>query len=149
MRDIKSSLNILFFCAFVVTFFFYKFVCDDKKVFNIFLNKTEPKTCGRYPETKDIFTDNSIWQVLQHPKGFVKILNAYIDTRPDKGVNSTVVRLNVNSVKLKENEDMLYCQFWFEGKAEALVVKATEILLMWSNLNRTKMFVKITRHFSF
>lgn len=97
--------------------------------------KNETKTCGRFPQEEDVTVDNLIWQVLQLPKGFVKILNAYLDTRQNK----TVVRINVNSVILSKF-DVFYCQFWFDddlnketGKSNPTVVKATEVLLMWGD----------------
>lgn len=146
MQAIKNNLRILVLLIFFMAFVSFQLVYNDKTVsdLKIFKNKTELEKCGRFPEEKDIFTDNSIWQVMQHPKGFVKILNAYLDTRPDKRRNSTVVRLNVISVMLNDTEeDVVYCQFWFDGKAEAAVVKATEIWLMWRNLNKFSNFNKI------
>jgi hypothetical protein len=88
-------------------------------------NKTE--ACGRFPREEDITVDNEIWQVLETSKGFVKLLNAYLDERQNK----SVVRINVNSMKLNES-DVFYCQFWFNDSSKPTVVETSEVLLMWS-----------------
>lgn len=87
------------------------------------------KNCGRFPEKEHITVDNTIWQLMELPKGFVRILNAYLDTRQ----NNSVVRLNVHSVHLNES-DVFYCQFWFDDVTEPTVVQATEVLGMWSKV---------------
>ena len=69
--------------------------------------------------------DNVIWQVMWHPKGDVKILNAYLDLRQNK----SVVRINVSSVPLN-NSDVVYCQFWYNDRHEPTVVRAVDILQM-------------------
>jgi hypothetical protein len=105
------------------------FMSDCTKKQATFLNRNEFTICGRFPQEEHITVDNTIWQVLEISKGFVKILNAYLDTRQNK----TVVRINVNSVNLTES-DIFYCQFWYDGSSNPIIVRATETLLMWGEL---------------
>lgn len=83
------------------------------------------KKCGRFPKEEHITIDNVIWQVMETSNGFVKLLNAYLDTRQ----NRTVVRVNVNSVTI--NESMIFCQFWFDENPAPYVVQASEVFSMW------------------
>lgn len=129
MKNKIKFLILVLFSAFFSTYILFCYVNDEQAVllpkFSFVFNRTE--TCGRYPKEEDLLIDNTIWQVLDYQKGFVKILNAYLDTRPDRGVNSTVIRLNVISKMLNES-DIFYCQFWFDGKPDPTVVNATEVL---------------------
>lgn len=79
------------------------------------------KVADDSPTEEHITIDNEIWQVLETPNGFVKLLNAYLDTRQ----NRTVVRVNVNSVPI--NASMILCQFWFDEKSAPLIVQPSEI----------------------
>lgn len=84
--------------------------------------------CGVYRRDEDIFTDNLIWQVLEIPRGFVRLLNAYLDGRNNK----TIVRINASGIRLDFDKDKIFCQFWSENStAEPYVVQASEYLLMW------------------
>ena len=108
------------------------FITDDVKNhgINIELNRQElnsAKLCGKFPEEREIFVDNLIWQVMQTPRGFVKILNAYLDMR----FNRSLVRVNVMSYELNITSDPIYCQFWFDNGSGPFVVKANEFVLMW------------------
>ena len=87
------------------------------------------KKCGRFPHEKDIFIDNMIWQVMEHPKGFVKIYNAYLDRR----FNKTIVKVNVNGPLLSIKLDKIYCQFWLDADTvEPIIVRAVDFqLMMW------------------
>lgn len=84
------------------------------------------ESCGRLPTEEHITVDNLIWQILELPKGFMNILNAYLDLRQ----NQSTVRVNAISVLLNES-DVFHCQFWFDNKRLPSVVKAREVLLMW------------------
>ena len=90
-----------------------------------FYSSVDTTSCGRFPSEGDIMVDNVIWQVMGHPKGDVKILNAYLDLRQNK----SVVRINVSSVPLN-NSDVVYCQFWYNDRHEPTVVRAVDILQM-------------------
>jgi hypothetical protein len=132
MKDFKKVFVLLLCSVFITSIVLINLVSFNRmggfsslKI----LNEQTP-SCGRLPAETDIFIDNTVWQVLQLPKGFVKILNAYLDTRPNQGVNKTVVRLNVNSVMLNKS-DIFFCQFWYDGKSEPTVVNATDVLLQW------------------
>jgi hypothetical protein len=112
---------------------------DDRKVLitlKTLLNKTKSEECVRYPEEKDILTDNTYWQVLQHPSGIVKILNAYVDTRPFNGWNSTVVRISVLISSATRIDYLYYCQFWYDENSKPTVVKASEVDIMWGNYRK-------------
>ena len=84
--------------------------------------------------------DNVIWQVMEHPKGYVKILNAYLDQRQRK----SVVRINVSSIPLN-NSDVVYCQFWHDNAHEPTVVRAVDILQMRrENIDRFERCLKVS-----
>lgn len=83
--------------------------------------------CGHYPSEKDILIDNVVWQILEMPKGFVKLLNAYLDMRR----NQSIVRVNANGIHLNITTDTIYCQFWFEGDKRPKVVKSSEYFMMY------------------
>lgn len=92
-------------------------------------NKSPATTCGKFPEKKNIFVDNIIWQVLQTSFGFVYILNAYIDTR----FNKTLVKLNVNAPLLDIKTHKFFCQFWFDDDtSQLLVVEATDYQVIYT-----------------
>lgn len=95
----------------------------NQKIFN----ESPDAPCGRYPTEEDILIDNIVWQNLEMKKGFLKLLNAYLDERK----NETIVRINASGKPLNISADMIYCQFWFGEKSRPLVVKATEFLIMW------------------
>lgn len=91
------------------------------------------KSCFRIPQESEIFIDNLIWQVLETRLGFLKLYNAYLDTR----WNETVVRVNSNGPKMNITEDQLYCQFFFDDETSPSVVKASEYLILWSKGKKT------------
>jgi hypothetical protein len=121
-----ASLVYSFFVTLICMLFYFNLVPSiDKKL------RRQFNTCGRYPTEKDITVDNLYWQILSHSKGLVNILNAYLDLRQNK----SVVRINVISHFIN-NSDTFYCQFWFNGTNTPLVVKATDVLQMWSEFVR-------------
>jgi hypothetical protein len=81
----------------VVWLTFYTFQPFGGKRLN-YVRKSEV-TCGRWPQEQDITIDNIIWQVLSIPKGFYKLMNAYLDTRENK----TIVRVSLIGDFLKQN----------------------------------------------
>ena len=91
-----------------------------------FKNSKDLKSCGRYPSSEHVTVDNLYWQVLEHSRGFLRLMNAYLDLRQNK----SVVRINANSKKLNATH-IFHCQFWNDDKSLSTVVKATEVLLMW------------------
>lgn len=95
--------------------------------YNAEQSQVSRKNCSRYPRDEDIFTDNLIWQVFELPRGFIRLLNAYLDDRN----NHTIVRINASGMKLDLKKDKIFCQFWFENTEEPYVVQASEYLLMW------------------
>jgi hypothetical protein len=127
MINRKIVCFLVVYCALFVVFLAVSLESDN--FFRPFVRKSQNGTCGRYPSDEDVTIDNLYWQVLEVQKGFINILNAYLDTRENK----SVVRINVNSVPL-EKSDEFYCQFWSDDTSSAGTVKATEVLLMWGEI---------------
>jgi hypothetical protein len=102
-----------------------------------FVSKNEV-TCGRWPQDQDITIDNVIWQVLSIPKGFYKLMNAYLDARQ----NQTIVRVSVIGDRLNIETDVIYCQFWFDDVSEAqpIVVEASQFVMIWPDSKFKKKF---------
>ena len=129
MIKIKSILEPKVIC--IITVVFIVFLNYRRNVMYISnyekLLALEREDCGRYPTEKHVTLNSFVWQVLAIPKGVVNILNAYLDLRQNK----SVVRINVNSVMLNEL-DAFHCQFWFENSSKPTIIKATEVLLIWS-----------------
>jgi hypothetical protein len=102
----------------------------------------EDKICGRFPTEAQITVDNLFWQILELPKGFVNILNAYVDLRQNK----SVVRVNVISFELNVNvTDVIHCQMWFGEEKSPKVVRAREVLLIWSEFGKREDEFEIQR----
>lgn len=119
----EAFKRILVLVVAVSIFYIYIFNPKNEKIKQI---------CGRFPEEKHIMTDNVVWQVLEIPKkGFVKILNAYLDQRQNK----TVVRINVNSPPLENQKDIFYCQFWFVNNSQPYIVRTSNIRTLWFDNN--------------
>lgn len=136
------ALSILF--SFVITFSWILYF--DASTFQneiLQIKKSTTKACGRFPTEEHITIDNEIWQLMQLPKGFVRILNAYLDTRQ----NESVVRLNVNSVQINIS-DNFFCQFWFNDVIEPTVVAATEVLSMWGKVKLFMFLLGNLDHYS-
>jgi hypothetical protein len=86
-------------------------------------------TCGRLPQEEHITIDSVIWQVLAIPKGFYKLMNAYLDVRE----HVMIVRVSVIGDVLDIATDAIFCQFWFDELPETqpIVVRATQFVMMW------------------
>lgn len=121
-KNLRTFFIFIIFCAFLVLLLTLVIVENNKSYLQI-----KKKSCGRFPTEKEILVENLVWQVLETSKGFIKILNAYLDQRQLK----TVVRINVNGIGLNISTDEIYCQFWQNDHSEPYVVKATEFILMW------------------
>ena len=79
---------------------------------------------AQVPKNEQIFTDNVIWQVLATKKGFVKLLNAYLDTR----WNQTVVRILANGPKFTKRHVLIFCQLWYHDKVIVVSAKPIEYI---------------------
>ena len=133
MKNIRTILFLKLYCI-VITIFCMNLLIKTSKIANekqpLNANNLEQvNICGRFPTSEHVTVDNLYWQVLEHSRGFLKLMNAYLDQRQSK----SVVRINVNSVVIKET-DTFHCQFWFDDKSPPMIVKATEVLLMWGEL---------------
>lgn len=108
LKTAKTSLLILVIITSV--FVFYK--NSELKNENVY------KVCGRYPEQKDIFVDNIIWQVLETSSGFFYLLNAFLDTRFERK------QVRVLAI-LPTKRPTVFCQFWYDDDtSKPEVVKA-------------------------
>lgn len=126
MKLRKFLKLILFILAFHASY--YLVVLHKPNGNELTPNKlTNITLCGRYPSKDDIAIDNKIWQILEMPKGSLKLLNAYLDTRH----NERIVRVNANGVKLDIKKDKIFCQFWFDESSDPIVIKSSEYLLLW------------------
>jgi hypothetical protein len=125
MKKCQLLVRLCVFSVATTFFFIFKVNIRHDKL-NLLTSST---ICGRFPREEDITIDNTIWQVLEIPRGDVKLMNAYLDDRQ----NQTFVRINVNSVSLNLSRDDIYCQFWFDDKTQPTVVKASDYTLMWFN----------------
>ena len=126
MKQSKRFQLIVSIIILIVIFNFFKVFLIEKVDVKPLLN-----SCGKFPEGKDITIDNLIWQVYEHPKGFIKLLNAYMDMRQ----NLSIVRINTHSFSsLNTTTDSVYCQFWFDDSSSPYVSKATEYLLVWGKV---------------
>lgn len=126
MRYIRKYF--CYFLAFVVLAIYYIFSTSKELSLEKEI-KRQKEQCGKLPHEGNITIDNVIWQVLEIPKGFYKLMNAYLDERQDQ----KIVRVSVIGNRLNISEDAIYCQFWFDENPETQpnVVKATQFILMW------------------
>jgi hypothetical protein len=139
--NIAMRLN-KFFVIFIVNSFLFSFIYLISIVndFPKFYGVREDKICGRYPTEAQITVDNLFWQILELPKGFVNILNAYVDQRQNK----SVVRVNVISFEFNVNEtNVIHCQMWFGEEKSPKIVRVSEVLLIWSEFGRNEAEVEI------
>jgi hypothetical protein len=122
-------MKLFFVLTFTSLVFIFIFIQSDIQGTLSVKREISKTTCGRLPQEVDITIDNVIWQVLSIPKGFYKLMNAYLDQR----FNKTVVRVSVIGDRLNIETDAIYCQFWFDELSETqpIVVRATEFSSMW------------------
>lgn len=85
-----------------------------------------PESCGRLPLKDEIIIEN-VWQIFKTPKGIVRLLNAYLDTR----TKESVVRINANGIKLEKGHSV-YCQLFYDDNNPPEVVKVSEFIPMWN-----------------
>ena len=134
MKSSSKTSILVAYCALITIVFLVTLEKND--FIDGFIRKKivrTMKSCGNYPKSEDVTVDNIYWQILEHSRGFVGIFNAYLDLRQ----NRSVVRINVNSKILNESHSF-YCQFWHNEHQPPLVVKASEVLLIWGELELFK-----------
>lgn len=123
----KYSRKLFLVFAILAILVVYDFLNIEVTDNNDFDRINPTGSCGRYLKDEEIFIDNLIWQILEIPSGFVRLLNAYLDDRNNK----TIVRINASGIKLDMSKDKIFCQFWSENIKEPHVVQASEYFLMW------------------
>lgn len=91
----------------------------------------KPK-CGCFPSEKDILIDNVMWQILELEVGFLKLLNAYYDSR----WNGTFVKINVNGPEINIQKHKIFCQFWIDEGVGPIVVEASKYQVLMDRRER-------------
>jgi hypothetical protein len=114
----KYLISLVFLTLFAIAFLL-------KTSINVEPIKTVPK-CGRYPKQIDIHYDNEMWQILYNPDGRLFLWNAYLDLR----WNRSVV-INAIGAALNQTAENFFCQYWFEGKDDPIVVQAFRFQNLW------------------
>lgn len=113
MRSLRTCFQFSTILSIICVIFYFKSV-----------NKHDNHICGRYPSRRSLAIDQTIWQHFIMPQGVVKLLNAYLDTR----LNQSVVRVNVNGIRLDVKNHTIYCQFWIEGADSPVITYATDFV---------------------
>jgi hypothetical protein len=119
----KHLLAIIFVCLLIYAVF------ESQRYEQIDILDESEAQCGRFVPFNEVPVDNEIWQLLELPNGFVKLLNAYLDTRENK----KLVRINVVGIHIDIKTDPIYCQFWFDDESAPYVVQPDEYMWLWIN----------------
>ena len=133
MKKIRTILLLKLYSFFISIFCVNLLMKCDLLSVKLELNTNNLKTfktCSRFPTSEHVTVDNLYWQVLEHSRGFLRLMNAYLDQRQNK----SAIRINVSSMLINKT-DIFHCQFWFDDKSPPTIVKATEVLLMWGELD--------------
>lgn len=85
-------------------------------------------TCARFPKYTSIEFNNYYWQTLVTSDGTAfQIFGAYLD---DRDANKVVVRL-LGVVNRKVPTVATYCQLWYGGRRDPVVVKSDRYRYIW------------------
>ncbi|KAK5640523.1 hypothetical protein RI129_011334 [Pyrocoelia pectoralis] len=101
----------------------------------IYWNKNRNKqmrlnnSCARFPSIFELKYDNIYWQTLRTTNGTFHLFGAYLDTRRDNPLGATVRILGM--LDRIAPTVTTYCQFWFDGKKEPVIVKSLEYNYIW------------------
>ncbi|XP_031347648.1 uncharacterized protein LOC116174011 [Photinus pyralis] len=97
-------------------------------------NKSKPigfnKTCARFPSMFDLEFNNIYWQTLRTTNGTFQLFGAYLDARPNNRLGPTVRILGM--IDRIQPTVPTYCQFWFDGTKEPVIVKSLEYKYIWN-----------------
>lgn len=123
MKQFKHFMVVIISLQLLIIFFLYKITTLHE------ITSQNRKICGRLPQQEHITIDNVIWQVLEIPNGFYKLMNAYLDERE----NRKIVRVSAIGNRLNKTKDEIFCQFWFDENPETqpFVVRATQFIMIW------------------
>ena len=106
--------------------------------------KHESVKCGRFPKPTDIEFDNEMWQVHVNSDGLLFLWNAYLDLRWNKSVVINAIGAGINL-----GPENFFCQYWFKGRDDAIVVQASKFQNTWRTSESNLSLLPLTLHFSF
>ncbi|KAH8338073.1 hypothetical protein KR059_004914, partial [Drosophila kikkawai] len=89
--------------------------------------------CGPAPDLMNIDFHNTYWQKAVNQNLTYYLFGAYFDDRetvPEAPLVRLLTMVNQHLDK-KFKYPQIYCQLWFEGKADPLIVNVTEHRVMW------------------
>lgn len=87
--------------------------------------------CAKYPSIFDLEFNNIYWQTLRTSNGTFQLFGAYYDVRKKSRIGPAIRILGM----IDRIEPMVktYCQLWFDGQNEPVVVKTFEYKYIWFN----------------
>ncbi|XP_037931752.1 uncharacterized protein LOC119666542 [Teleopsis dalmanni] len=98
---------------------------------SVTLMKPDNSTCAKYATPFEITYYNTYWQTYKTANLTFQIFGAYYDIRPEL-VNGPVVRILVMVDQIDLDFPSSYCQLWFEGQNDAVIVNVTDYRPIWN-----------------
>jgi len=93
--------------------------------------KTATPQCGRYPSIFELEFNNIYWQTLRTTNGTFQLFGAYYDNRKKSRIGPAVRILGM--IDRIEPKVKTFCQLWFDGIKDPVIVKTFEYKYMWIN----------------
>jgi len=87
------------------------------------------KTCARFPRLYDLHISNAYWQEMETSNGTFHLFGAYLDRRERNRLGPTVRILGM--INRLEPKVKTYCQIWFSGRKQPVIVKVLEAKYIW------------------
>jgi hypothetical protein len=92
-------------------------------------NNKNSKQCAKYPSIFDLHFSNTYWQTLQTTNGTFQLFGAYYDIRKSSRIGPAVRILGM--IDRIAPTVKTYCQFWFDGQKDPIIVKTFEYKYIW------------------